>query len=194
MTDDHDQQQPGDRRMQAADAGHPGNPVALGGQLNTKGRPAVTVTHHGQDAGDGHQHHAGVQQEVPRLDQERGGRILLGAVVLLFRHPAEPQYHQHQQQRTDGDVPGHQGLANPVLAIGYAIKEFQQLPADQQGHQPVKPSGNTPVALSRVTAHIPLLSWIHHQVRSLPFDNKPVFAGHAFQGVGHHLPLGRSGG
>src|SRR3546814_16435019 len=51
MADDQDEQRPGDRRMETAQTGHPRNLAALGDQLDTESRPAMTAAQHGEDAG-----------------------------------------------------------------------------------------------------------------------------------------------
>src|SRR3546814_15291955 len=43
MADDQDEQRPGDRRMETAQTGHPRNLAALGDQLDTESRPAMTA-------------------------------------------------------------------------------------------------------------------------------------------------------
>src|SRR5690554_2591048 len=91
------------------------------------------------------------------LDQERRRRVLLRAVIPLGSGPEDAQHDQHQQYRADGDMPGHQVLAHPVLTIVDAVEEFQELPDDQQPHAPVKQPGNTTVALFRII-HVLFLS------------------------------------
>src|SRR3546814_6719958 len=48
MADDQDEQRPGDRRMETAQTGHPRNLAALGDQLDTESRPAMTAAQHGE--------------------------------------------------------------------------------------------------------------------------------------------------
>src|SRR3546814_7592051 len=79
-------------------------------------------------------------------DQEGRGRVLFRAAAFLPHRPDGSQRDQQQQQRADGNVPRHQRLANPVLAIGNAVEDLQQLPADQKGHAPMKKPGNAAVA------------------------------------------------
>src|SRR3546814_17732534 len=80
------------------------------------------------------------------------------AAAFLPHRPDGAQRDQQQQQRADGNVPRHQRLANPVLAIGNAVEDLQQLPADQKGHAPMKKPGNAAVAFFGIARHLMLLS------------------------------------
>src|SRR3546814_2988810 len=71
MADDQDEQRPGDRRMETAQTGHPRNPAALGDQLDTESRPAMTAAQHGEAAGDRHQRHAHIAEGMDDPDQDR---------------------------------------------------------------------------------------------------------------------------
>src|SRR5690554_6508541 len=137
-----DKQGPGDQRMDAAQGRHPfdvGGPT--GHQLLAERGPAVAIANHDHQPGDRQQQHAQVKQPVAGLDQQSGRRILLGSVFPLPDGPENAQYYQYQQQRADGDVPGHQCLADPVLTVVDAVEELEELPDDQQPHAPVEEPG-----------------------------------------------------
>src|SRR3546814_18056975 len=84
--------------------------------------------------------------------------LFRSAAAFLPHRPDGSQRDQQQQQRADGNVPRHQRLANPVLAIGNAVEDLQQLPADQKGHAPMKKPGNAAVAFFGIARHLMLLS------------------------------------
>src|SRR5690606_21213285 len=90
------------------------------------------------------------------LDQERRRRVLLRAVIPLGSGPEDAQHDQHQQYRADGDMPGHQVLAHPVLTVVDAVEELEELPDDQQPHAPVEEPGYSAIALLRII-HVLLL-------------------------------------
>src|SRR3546814_3831772 len=98
MADDQDEQRPGDRRMETAQTGHPRNLAALGDQLDTESRPAMTAAQHGEDAGDRHQRHAHIEEGMADPDQEGRGRVLFRAAAFLSHRPDGSRSEEHTSE------------------------------------------------------------------------------------------------
>ncbi len=96
--------------MKAAEGRCSRDLVACADEFEPEDGQSMAAAEHGQHARHWKQRHARVKQAMSGLNQQRGCRVLPGAMPALARHPEDAQHDQAEQQGSDGNMPGNLDL------------------------------------------------------------------------------------